>query len=95
MSRNSIITPEIWKILLDTKPPVPNFMFQPVEYTRHIGLRIFRENFEDFSDYQRELLAIWLAGIVKKIRDLGVPCYLEAFDRPGGTAMNFETGENK
>lgn len=73
----TLMKPEVWDILLNSKPPHPGFEFEPVEYDAWINIRIFLDNFAGFSDPQREDLAAWVGSLVKRIRDLGIPCYLE------------------
>lgn len=72
-----LMTKEIWKTLLSARPPYPNFEFQPVEYDGYINLRVFTDNFAEFSQPQQESLALFIGMLVKRVRDLGVPCYIE------------------
>lgn len=74
----SLMTKDVWDILTTSKAPHPGLEFQPVEYETHIAVRLFRENFEEFSDPQREDLAVWIGSLVNRIRALGIPCYIEA-----------------
>lgn len=83
----SLMTPEVWDILLKSKPPHRGLKFQPVEYEDYINIRLFLDNFADFSDPQREDLAMWIGSIVQRIRDLGIPCFIEALETENDTRL--------
>jgi len=82
-----VISKEVWAIMMDTTPPSRDFIFQPVEYDTHIGIRLFRDNVSLFSEEIQEDITLWVAGVINKIRALGVPCYIEVFDKPKGKAL--------
>lgn len=71
------------KMLIQQMPPHPGFEFQPVDYGDYMNLRVFLDNFAGFSEPQRQDLAVWIGSLVKKVRDRGIPCYLEAWERKG------------
>lgn len=74
---NELMTPRIWSLLVSAVPPHRGFKFQPVECDGYIGLRVFLDNFADFSEPQRQDLALWIGGLCSQVRDLGVPCFIE------------------
>ena len=76
----SLMNDRVMTILLEEKPPHPGLKFQPVEYQDHLNITLFLDNFAEFSDPQRQDLAVWIGSLVQKIRDIGVPCYLEAVE---------------
>lgn len=73
----NLMTPQIWSILKASVPPHRGFMFQPIECDGYIGLRVFLDNFADFSRPQQEDLALWIGSLCQQVRDLGTPCYIE------------------
>ena len=76
----TLMTERVWQILTTEKPPHPGLKFQPVEYQDYLNIRLFLDNFAEFSEPQRQDLAVWIGSLVQKIRDTGIPCYLEAVE---------------
>lgn len=76
----TLYTAEVQRIVKGDKAPSPRFIYDVVEYPHWLTLRMYRDNFELFSDDQRVMLAEWFAGQIKKINGLGIPCYAEVFE---------------
>lgn len=76
----TLMTKQIWQLIVSAAPPHPGFRFQPVEGDGYIGLKVFLENFANYSRPQQEDLAVWMGSLCKQIRDLGTPCFIEGDD---------------
>jgi hypothetical protein len=76
----TLYTEEIRRIVKGIKAPYPTFIYDVVEYPRWLTLRMYRDNFELFSDDHRVALAQWMMDQIKRINDTGIPCYLEVFE---------------
>lgn len=48
-----------------------------VEYKDHLGLRLYRDNFETFDGVEKEFIAKQINGAITEIRKMGCPIYLE------------------
>ena len=75
----SLYTKEARAIVHESAPD-RKFIVDVVEYPRWLALRIYVDNFSLLSEESQVLCAEWLSGQVQKIRDLGIPCYLEKFE---------------
>ena len=67
-------------MLIEQKPPHPGLKFQPIDYGDYMNIRLFLDNFAEFSEPKRQDLAFWIGELVKKVRDMGIPCYIEAWE---------------
>lgn len=76
------MTKEIMGILMTSVPPHRGLEFQPIDYGDRIGIRLFTDNFEEFSVPQQQDLALWIFSLAQKIWDLGVPVEIERIDHP-------------
>jgi hypothetical protein len=73
-----MMTKEVWSILMDTPPPHRGFEFQPIDRGDKLIIRVFVDNFSNFSVEQQEDLGDWITmKIISKVWELGIPCYLE------------------
>jgi hypothetical protein len=75
----TLYTDEVKRIVKEIKAPYPNFIYDVVEYPRWLTLRMYRDNFELFSDPKRETLALWFGEQIARIQKTGIPCYAEVF----------------
>lgn len=48
-----------------------------VEYDNHLGLRLYRDNFETFDGVDKEFIAKQIGGAIAAVREKGCPLYLE------------------
>lgn len=73
---NSLYTDEVKQIV--RLPQWPDTLaMEVVEYDTHLGLRLFRDNFETFDGVEKEVIAKTIGDVILKVRALGVPMYLE------------------
>lgn len=52
-------------------------VFDVVEYEHHLALRLYRDNFETFDGVDKQQIANKIGDIILRIRQKGVPCYME------------------
>ena len=79
----SLFTTDVDAIIYE--PPAPKYLYvEIVEFEAFLALRIFQDNFYDISQPQRDSAVEWVSQAITRIRKLGVPCYLEVYDRPDG-----------
>jgi hypothetical protein len=71
------MTQDAWTLLITSQPPHKGFKFQPVDEEDGLKLRVFLENLAEFPESQRQDLAVWIGSLCQKIRDMGIPCYIE------------------
>jgi hypothetical protein len=62
-----------------TKAPYKGFVFNVAEYEGYLTLRLYRDNYEEFSEDQKVALGIWISDLMVSIRAI-TPCYLEVFE---------------
>lgn len=72
----TLVTEEVKKILRLPEWP-SGLIIELVEYEHYISLRLFRDNFESFDGEDKRHIAGIVGQTIKKIRDIGIPCYLE------------------
>lgn len=69
------------KELISLRPaPFHGMVYDLVEYGTYHTIRLYRDNFEEFSESQRLALSEWLSDIIKIARLSDIPLYLEVFD---------------
>ena len=90
----TLMTRQIWQMLISQKPPHRGFEFQPVEYEDHIAIRVFLDNLAEYPEQQRQDLAVWIGSLVQKVRDLGCPCEIEG-DAKYTTAVLAKRGSTR
>jgi hypothetical protein len=69
-------TPAVQKIFKETKCPYPNFIVDIVEYPDYLGLRVYRDIIESYSEPQKLALAEYLYNVRDAIRS-EVSCHIE------------------
>lgn len=47
---------------------------------RFAVVRLYRDNFEEFSENQKVVISLWISDIIKLAREAGVQTYLEVFE---------------
>lgn len=63
--------------LLRTDPaPFRGFVVDVISYPGYAALRLYRDNFEEFSEYQKALLLEWLNAKLELINQT-TPCAFE------------------
>ena len=76
----TLYTEEVRRIVHGEKAPFSKFIYDGVEYPNWLTLRMYRDNFEMFSDYQRTVLATWFGEQIERVNKAGIPCYAEVFE---------------
>lgn len=78
----SLYSQEIKQIVEAQRKRCPShgLIFDVVDYnSKYLTLRLYRDNFEEFSDNQRLGISMWISETMQLIRSI-VPCYLEVFE---------------
>lgn len=75
----SLYTPEVKSIFHSDKPPVKGFIVDVVEFDTYLTLRVYRENFESYTQQQRWSIIVWLNEKIAAIRNIGTQCYPEVY----------------
>jgi hypothetical protein len=76
----SLYTKEIKAVINSKKPPYHGLVYDMVDYNgKYLTLRIYRDNFEEFSDDQKVGISLWISEVMTAVRQI-VPCYLEVFE---------------
>lgn len=74
---------ELAKRFLQRYPSgVPGLLIDLVEYDDedYIGLRLYRENFDGFSDPDRQKIAEWIGVVISTLSSHRIPAILEVSD---------------
>ena len=72
-------TPTVQKIFKTMKSPYPGFIVDIVEYPDYLGLRVYKDNVESFSEPQKVALAEYLFSLRDAIRS-EVKCHIEGVE---------------
>ena len=76
----TLYTDEVRRIVKTRKSPYhPRFIYDVIEYKWGLALRMYRDNFELFSDHERETIVEWMFTQLATISKTGIPCYVEVF----------------
>lgn len=59
---------------------VPGLLIDIVDYGDHIGLRLYRENFENFSESDRHKITEWIGIVIMSLGENGIPSVVEVSD---------------
>lgn len=71
----------ISKMINETHWPVRGLVIDVVTYPHWYSIRIYRDHFDSQSNKHREAIAVTITNILEKLKLLGIPCYLEVFDK--------------
>ena len=77
---NTLYPPEV-KIFVNTRPWPKGLIFDVIEYEHHLGFRFYRDNFESFDGEGKQHIASIVQEVMNKIRNLGIPCYMEKMEK--------------
>jgi hypothetical protein len=84
----SLYTAEVRKIFKEYRAPFRGFIVDMVEHPEYLGLRVYRDNVESFSDSQKVLLAEYLFKLQDAIRSTGVKCHIEGSENAPPNLLN-------
>lgn len=84
---NSLYTDEV-RVIVRTQPFPEGLAIEIAEYEGHLGFRLFRDNFETFDGVDKQYIAGLVGATIKRIRDVGIPCYLEVAKGNGAHLRN-------
>lgn len=72
----SLYTDEVKKTLSRFTWP-KGLIIDVIEYEDHLGLRLYRDNFETFDGVDKEFIAKQVGGAITSVRQRGCPLYME------------------
>jgi hypothetical protein len=78
----SLYTPNIKKIVRETRAPYRGLIVDVVEWPDYLELRVYKDNIESFSEPQKVALAEHLYRIRDAIRLTGTKCHLNGSLEP-------------
>lgn len=73
-------TPQVKEAFKGIQPPYSNFVLDVVEYKSYLGLRVYTNNIDNFTQGQKVSIAEYLYKVRDTIRGLGVKCQFERVD---------------
>jgi hypothetical protein len=63
--------------------PYKGFIIDTVEYPDWWALRLYRDNIEGYSEYQKVALFEYVKGLLQLAKDAGIQIYLEVYEDAG------------
>lgn len=77
---NTLYQPDIKEFVRSREWP-KGLIMDVVEYDHHLGFRFYRDNFIQFDMDDQMKIASTVKEVMEKIRNLGIPCYMEKMER--------------
>lgn len=71
---------KVRKFLDKFRSGVPGLLIDIVDYGDHVGLRLYRENFENFSESNRQKIVEYIGVVIMSLGDNGILAVVEASD---------------